>query len=165
MGLSPKYQYILEDIKLEPTGIKEYNTGQEREARGKLLELLKNCPIPDDQVVSNLGLFLNSKTLSRILLMAHLYEQIIDVQGVVLELGTRWGQNIALFSALRGIFDPFNRHRKIVGFDTFKGFPSVDDKDGKSYLAQKGTFACTENYDKYLYHQPVPFSLIYESLQ
>ena len=66
-------------------------------------DLLKDCPISDDQLLSNLGLFLESKNLSRILFMDFLFRQIIDVQGVIMEFGTRWGQNMALFEALRGI--------------------------------------------------------------
>ena len=87
----------------------------------------------------NLGLFLDSKSLSRILFMDYLYKKNIDLQGVVMEFGVRWGQNCSLFSALRGIYEPFNRHRKIIGFDTFTGFPSVSKKDGKTALAKAMT--------------------------
>ena len=54
------------------------------------------------------------------------------------------------FSSLRGIYEPFNRHRKIIGFDTFKGFPSIDKKDGNSDLMKKGQLSLTKDYDKYL---------------
>ena len=73
--------------------------------------------------------------------MHHLFRQIIDVQGVVMEFGTRWGQNMALFEALRGIYDPFNRHRKLIAFDTFEGFPSLDEKDGNSEMMEIGQLA------------------------
>ncbi|MCX6262328.1 MAG: crotonobetainyl-CoA--carnitine CoA-transferase, partial [Bacteroidia bacterium] len=72
--------------------------------RAKFVSHFKNCPIPDQEIMQNLGLFLSSKNLSRILFMDHLYQQIVDVHGIVIEFGTRWGQNIALFSALRGIY-------------------------------------------------------------
>jgi len=137
-------------VNKELTGIDTYESSSEKSVRGEHYRLLKNCPIPEEQVLSNLGLFLNSKNLSRILFMNHLYRQIVEVQGVVLEFGTRWGQNLSLFSALRGIYEPFNRHRKIVGFDTFSGFPSVTDKDGGSTLMVEGNLATTENYQQYL---------------
>ena len=105
-----------------------YNDEKEENARNELYKLLESCPIPEEQVLSNLGLFLNSKNLSRILFMNYIYQKIVDVQGVVFEFGTRWGQNVALFAALRGIYEPFNRHRKIVAFDTFEGFPSIHEK-------------------------------------
>ena len=45
-----------------------------------------------------------------------------------MDFGTRWGNNMALFSIFRGMYEPFNRHRKIIGFDTFSGFPSINEK-------------------------------------
>ncbi len=140
------------DVKVEKTkvGIKTYDSAQERLMRQQFVGHLKKCPVPDDQLLSNLGLFLNSKNLSRILFMNHLYRQIIDVQGIIIEFGTRWGQNLALFAALRGIYEPFNRHRKIVGFDTFAGFPGISKEDGSSDLVQVGNLSVTENYVEYL---------------
>ncbi len=127
-----------------------YDNVQEKSAREEFLELFKNCPLPDDEILSNLGLFLNSKNLARILFVHHLYTQIIDIPGIIIEFGTRWGQNTSLFAALRGIYDTFHRHRKIVGFDTFKGFPSIHLKDGKSELMEKGKLSVSENYAEYL---------------
>lgn len=127
-----------------------YENEEEKAARGGLVNYLKQCPIPDDEVLSNLGLFLDSKHLSRILFMDHLYQQIVDVPGIIIEFGLRWGQNTALFASLRGIYDPFNRHRKIVGFDTFKGFPTISKQDGSSVLMEKGKLAVSERYKDYL---------------
>ncbi|HEY9217406.1 MAG TPA: class I SAM-dependent methyltransferase [Phenylobacterium sp.] len=95
-----------------------------------LAETLRTCEVPDGELLDNLGLFLTRQNLARILFMQKLYEQILPVHGVVMEFGVRWGQNLALFSALRGMFEPFNYNRKIVGFDTFAGFPSVSSLDG-----------------------------------
>ncbi len=130
--------------------IKQYSSKVEKSSRSVMVELLKKAPIPDDQLLSNLGLFLESKNLSRILFMDHLFRQIIDVQGVVMEFGTRWGQNMALFEALRGIYDPFNRHRKLIAFDTFEGFPSLDEKDGNSEMMEIGQLALSSKYEEYL---------------
>lgn len=132
------------------TKIKTYSSDIEVKIRQEIIDLFKNCPIPKGQILSNLGLFLNSKSLSRILFMDHIFKQIVDIPGAVFEFGTRWGQNIALFSALRGIYDPFNRHRKIVGFDTFTGFPDIGFKDGHSEMMVKGNLALTKDYYEYL---------------
>jgi hypothetical protein len=131
-------------------GNKTYASETETKVRMERMEMLRNCPIPDEQLLSNLGLFLSSRDLSRILFMDFLYRQIVDVQGIVIEFGSRWGQNIALFSALRGIYEPFNRHRKIIGFDTFRGFPSVTAKDGTSDLMVTGNLTVSDNYEQYL---------------
>ena len=70
--------------------------------------------------------------------------------GVVMEFGTRWGPNLGQFAALRGIYEPFNRHRKIIGFDTFAGFPKIDSKDGSSDMMEVGHLTVPENYKNYL---------------
>ena len=127
-----------------------YENENEKNVRNEFLRLYKNCPIPDDEILSNLGLFLNSKSLARILFIQHIYTKIIDVPGVIVEFGTRWGQNLSLFAALRGIYDTFHRHRKIIGFDTFEGFPSIHEKDGTSTLMKQGKLAVTHNYANYL---------------
>lgn len=132
------------------TGIQTYESGNESQLRDRLTQCLENAPIPREQLLSNLGLFLESKNLARILFMDHLYRQIIDVQGCVMEFGTRWGQNLALFSALRGIYEPFNRHRMLVGFDTFTGFPDVLAQDGQSRIMRPGNLATTPGYADFL---------------
>ena len=118
-----------------------YESSGESKVRKQFLEHFNQCPIPEDEILANLGMFLNSKTLSRVLFLNYLYQQIVDIPGIVIEFGVRWGHSMVLFAALRGIYDTFNRHRKIVGFDSFTGFPSISKKDGKSMLMKKGTLS------------------------
>lgn len=135
---------------MQKTGIKTYSSEQERLLLDNLITLFNNSPIPQEQIFNNLGLFLRSKDLSRILFLDYIYKQIIDVQGTIMDFGTRWGQNMAIFAALRGLYEPFNRHKKIVGFDTFTGFPKLSKKDGRSDLMRIGNTAVTKNYKAYL---------------
>lgn len=137
-------------MKMNEYKVVNYGSEREDETRRRLLAKLQSCPIPDSELLMNLGVFLTSKTLSRILFMDFLYRQIVDVQGVLMEFGSRWGQNLALFSALRCIYEPFNRHRKVVGFDTFEGFPGVTEADGKSPMMVQGGVATTKGYEQYL---------------
>jgi hypothetical protein len=134
----------------EKIDIPNFSSQVELKNRAAMLDLLKKAPIPDEQLLSNIGLFIESKNMARMLCMDFLYRQIIDVHGVVMELGTRWGQNVALFAALRGIYEPFNRHRKIIGFDTFTGFPSIAAEDGSGELMKKGQLTTTRGYPDYL---------------
>jgi hypothetical protein len=127
-----------------------YGSEEENKNREKFVNLFKHSPLPDDNIIPNLGLFLNSKVLSRLLFMDFLYRQAIDVQGVIMDFGTRWGQNMSYFTALRGIYEPFNRHKKIIGFDTFSGFPTIGKKDGDSIMMKESNVTVTENYLEYL---------------
>ncbi|MHC4329234.1 MAG: crotonobetainyl-CoA--carnitine CoA-transferase, partial [Planctomycetota bacterium] len=84
----------------------------EKDAFAELMSLFNSSPLPNDEVLANLGLFLTSKNLSRLLFFYEIYRKIIHTHGIIAEFGVRWGQTLSIMSALRGIFEPFNRHRK-----------------------------------------------------
>ena len=101
-------------------------------SRLELCKALRSSPIPDEELGGGLGLYIERMHLSRILLMHDIYRKIINTHGVIIEFGVRWGQNVSLFNHFRGMYEPYNYNRKIIGFDTFSGFPQVDVKDGLS---------------------------------
>jgi len=82
--------------------------------------------------------------------MHEMYTKIISVPGVVMEFGVRWGQNLALFESLRGIYEPYNYTRKVIGFDTFSGFEGTSGKDGKAEIIEEGAYSVTPGYEHYL---------------
>jgi len=125
-----------------------FGTAEQQDRHARMRQWVADCPIPDAELARNMGMFLVPQTLSRVLFMDFLYRSIVDVQGVVMEFGCRWGQSLSLFMALRGIYEPFNRLRKIVGFDTFSGFPSVAKEDGD--LVAAGHYATSRGYEAYL---------------
>jgi len=124
------------------------STQPETDRKQMLVERLRASRIPDRELLDNIGLYLTRQTLSRINFMQKLYEMIVPVHGVIMEFGVRWGQNMALFSTFRGIHEPFNYNRKIIGFDTFDGFPSVAPQDGRGL--QPGDYGVVENWKEEL---------------
>ena len=126
------------------------SSSDEKEILKSFIQHFKNAPLPDDEMLSNLGLFLSSKNLSRILFFYEIYKKIIHSHGIIAEFGVRWGQTLSIMSVLRGIFEPFNRHRKIVGFDTFEGFKGMSEKDGKGCQCGNGSFSVSQGYENYL---------------
>jgi hypothetical protein len=120
------------------------STPQELNNKKSLAGRLRHSDIPDAELLDNLGVYLTRQTLSRINFIQSLYKRIITVHGVIMEFGVRWGQNMALFSQLRGIHEPFNYNRRCIGFDTFEGFPSVTDEDGG--LVKTGDYTVSEGW-------------------
>ena len=82
--------------------------------------------------------------------MHTLYLKALTTHGVMVEFGVRWGQNMVLLTTFRNIYEPYNLSRKIIGFDTFEGFPSVSAQDGSSHAAQVGGLSVTPDYETYL---------------
>jgi hypothetical protein len=150
--------------------IKTNPSNQETNLRESFLKTYQDSPIPENEILSNLGLFTSRQLISKILFLNELYQKIIHTHGVIMEFGVRWGQNLSLFHSFRGIYEPFNHNRKIVGFDTFSGFPSVHEKDGNDPIIMENAFSVTEGYEDYLdtvlkYHQqesPIPHMKKYE---
>lgn len=118
--------------------------------REKLYNLFRQRPLPDDQLLISLGLFMRSSSLAKILFCNELYELILNQPGVIVEFGTWWGQNLAIFENLRAIYEPFNQSRRIIGFDTFTGYPSISEKDKASATITEGGYKVSENYKEYL---------------
>lgn len=122
----------------------------EKAARLRMLDAFRSAPIPEHELLDNLALFTRRQHVASTLALAELYGLILDVHGIICEFGVRWGRNLATFSALRGIYEPSNFYRKIVGFDTFAGFPSVSEQDGHAKHIFPGAFNVTPGYEEYL---------------
>ncbi len=123
---------------------------KDNEQRSDLFSLFEQTPIEPESLMMNLGLYVSRQSLSRILFMHEIYKKILDVHGVIMEFGVRFGQSLALFQNFRGIYEPYNYTRQIIGFDTFTGFPDVHKKDGSKPFIKKGAYSVSDNYKEYL---------------
>ena len=70
--------------------------------------------------------FATKRSMARFLVKLELYKRIINTTGIVVECGVLNGAGLFTWAQLSNIFEPVNHTRKIVGFDTFEGFPSID---------------------------------------
>lgn len=130
--------------------LQKFRSAAEEESSLEIERLLNSCPIPTDQLISNFALFMHPRDIARILFFNHIYSLIVDVPGIIIDFGTRWGTNMALFSSLRNIYDSINKQRIIVGFDTFEGFPNISPQDGNSSIMEIGRVSVPLGYEKYL---------------
>lgn len=107
---------------------------------------LHKSHVLEDELMDNLGLFIRRRELGRILYMHELYQKIIGIEGVVMEFGCRWGQNLVLFENFRGLYEPYKVGRKVIGFDTFSGFPEPQPEDGNLPHMKKGHYSMPTKY-------------------
>lgn len=119
-------------------------------AEARLGELLLDAPIPASELAENSGLFVSPRTLKRQCFFNEIYREALPVHGIVIQFGVRWGRDLATLQSLRTIYEPFNATRLIIGFDTFEGFPSVDELDGKDESNQVGALNVGDNYEPFL---------------
>lgn len=76
--------------------------------------------------------FASKRSMARFLCKYEIYKHILDINGIVVECGVLNGAGLFTWAQLANIFEPTNYTRKIVGFDTFSGFPNVNIKDENS---------------------------------
>lgn len=127
-----------------------HESDHERAVRLRLADLLANTPIPPEELVDHLALYLRRQPLTDLLSLDALYRMILDVPGVIMEFGVHRGRHLAALTALRGVYEPYNPHRRIIGFDTFTGFPDVADIDTVNPSAVPGKFAVTSDHPNHL---------------
>lgn len=127
-----------------------HESAQERAAREELTDLLLRSPIPPSYLLDSVSLYLRRHQVVDLLSMDALYRMSMPVPGVIMEFGVFHGRHLATFTALRSIHEPYNSTRRIVGFDTFSGFPDVVELDRVSPSASVGRFATPEGYVQHL---------------
>jgi hypothetical protein len=119
-------------------------------AEAHLGKLLRESPIPENELAENSGLFVSPRTIKRMFFFNELYQHALPVHGVIMQFGVRWGRDLATLHALRTIYEPYNPTRLILGFDTFEGFPSVHELDGGAEIMRLGVLTVSEEYDVFL---------------
>ena len=137
--------------KTHESAVVSYSSGESIDARMQIFGLLSAYRATDEEKERSLGLFLRGSLLARILAIADLYQRIVDIPGVILDVGTWRGQTAVLCENLRAIFEPLHFNRRIVCFDTFEGYKGFSAKDKATKLHRDGTYALSgKDYAEFL---------------
>jgi hypothetical protein len=78
--------------------------------------------------------FSSKRSLARFIAKEKLFERILHINGIIVECGVFNGAGLFTWAQLSNIYEPINYNRKIVGFDTFEGFPNVNAADNTGVL-------------------------------
>jgi 3-O-methyltransferase len=128
-----------------------HESAQDRDARERLTKLLVETPIPPQYLIDNLSVYMRRHQLADLLSMDALYRMLGEVPGIIMEFGVLHGRHLATLTALRSIYEPYNSLRRIVGFDTFTGFPEdIGAVDKVSTSAVPGRFAVPDGEVEHL---------------
>lgn len=73
--------------------------------------------------------FATRQSLAKFLTKYEIFKQVLDVNGSIVEGGVLHGGGTLAWAKLSSILEPINHTRKVIGFDTFSGFPSVAAED------------------------------------
>lgn len=126
------------------------STQGQLEFRNILWEKFKDCKLSEPELERSLGLFLRGSLLARFLAINEVYKKVIQIPGDIFDLGTWYGQNAVLSENLRAIYEPFNKQRRIICFDTFEGYQNWSPNDVKSENYQEKTYSTGKEYANFL---------------
>jgi len=73
------------------------------------------------------------KTVTRFITLYELFKLAQPVKGSVVECGVFRGFGLMTWAHLSAVLEPANLTRRIYGFDSFAGFPTVGPKDGNTH--------------------------------
>ncbi len=77
-------------------------------------------------IASSPSLFSNRVGVQSLITRYELYKLILEVPGDIIECGVYQGNSFAWLAHLSVILEPHAINRRIIGFDTFEGFSSID---------------------------------------
>jgi len=119
----------------------KFNTKQDFDFLENLDQYFSDSQGTNVEKLSNFAKYVSRQDLTLFLSKYELFKKVLDVQGSIIEGGLLLGGGLMTFAKLSSIFEPVNYQRKIIGFDTFGGFPSISKKDAgsdSSFLHQGG---------------------------
>jgi hypothetical protein len=128
--------------------MKSFKTEVEREVGKSLENIFVNCSDSIEAKLENFPKYVRRQHLKRFLAMYELFKLILPVKGSIVECGVFRGFSLMSWAKLSSILEPENLTRRIYGFDSFNGFPSVSSNDRSgSGIAEVGDFQ-TSSYDE-----------------
>ena len=79
--------------------------------------------------LENFPKYVRRQHLKRFLALYEIFKLVLPVKGSVVDCGVFRGFSLMSWAKLSAMLEPENLTRRVYGFDSFAGFPSVSDKD------------------------------------
>jgi hypothetical protein len=130
-------------------------------------QCIENSPFSNLERLQNFSLYTPRQDLTNFLVRYEIFRRVLEIQGSIIECGVLRGGGLMAWAQFSAILEPTNHQRRIVGFDTFSGFPKLSkgDRSSESDQARPGGLAvdsyehlqhCVELFDmnRFVGHVP-----------
>lgn len=81
-------------------------------------------------VIENFMLFLRRVNFAKFVTHVEIFKKTIELPGSIVECGVFKGMSLLTFAKLADVYCPGDTLKRVIGFDTFEGFVSLNPKDG-----------------------------------
>jgi len=95
-----------------------------------LERLYENTELTSFEMFRNFPVFTPRYNIARFIAHYEIFKKVIEVPGVVIDLGVFRGASTFTWAKLCEIFCPTDIRKTVIGFDTFAGFPAISTEDG-----------------------------------
>jgi len=127
---------------------KPLRTDTERDVGRRIEEIFVRCPDSVEIKLENFTKYVRRQHLKRFLAMYEVFKLAMPVKGSVVECGVFRGFGLMAWAKLSAMLEPENLTRRICGFDTFQGFPSVAEKDQSTFTNSQPGDLCADSYEE-----------------
>lgn len=109
--------------------MKKFRTEAELAVGGDIARIFETCPDSVETKLENFPKYVRRQHLKRFLALYEIFKLALPVKGSIVECGIFKGFGLMAFAKLSAMLEPENLTRRVYGFDSFEGFPTVGDKD------------------------------------
>lgn len=134
-------------------GHRAKHSENERSLASELVHEFEVSSLPLHLRLQHFARHVRRQDIARMLAKYELFQLNLPVNGSVVECGVYAGAGLLSWHHFSAILEPYNHSRRLIGFDTFEGFPSVDVKDvehGESEHLKEGAFQTTPEIQREL---------------
>jgi hypothetical protein len=107
------------------------SAGRDRHYWQRIERLQQNAKYSTEDMLRQFPAYVMRRDIPRFLAHYELFKLVVDLPGCIVDLGVYRGASFFTFSNLMESFCPFDRSRKVFGFDHFAGLTQFSDKDGR----------------------------------
>jgi hypothetical protein len=105
------------------------HTAVEKSLMSRLATAFDTSSLPPELRLQNFPRHVRRQDVARFLAKHELFRLVLGVHGSIVECGVWAGGGLLSWVHFSAIHEPYNHTRRVIGFDTFAGFPGVHEKD------------------------------------
>lgn len=123
--------------------MKKFRTEAEHQVGKNIQGIFERCPDSVEVKLENFPKYVRRQQLKRFLALYEIFKRVLPVKGSIVECGVFRGFGVMSWAKLSAMLEPENLMRRVYGFDTFAGFPSVaaEDDNPVAEVTKGGLFA------------------------
>ena len=128
--------------------MKKFRTDAEEQVGKNIESIFLRCKDSIEIKLENFPKYVRRQHLKRFLAMYEIFKLVLPVKGSIVECGVYKGFGTMTWAKLSTMLEPENLTRRIYGFDTFTGFPSVSNKDDNAVIEHECGELSSDSYEE-----------------